>query len=449
MQSRKVIILGGGLAGISTAVALIRNGITPTLIERRQFLGGRAFSFTDRDIGEQIDNGQHVILGACSDYLELINTLGVGNAFDLPSRLVFPVVKGGYISRIRAGKLLGNASALLGYKHLSIQERMSAIRCLLEMKFLRLSDEKINELMCISMDEWLMHHHQGVRTRADFWNLFIMPVFNSSIEHVAAYDAIVFIKAVLLRKPALSAIGSPRIGLSSIAGTPASNYITENNGELIMGDSADELLIEDSRVTGVMLRTGCELRSDAVVSALPPHDLEEILPKSIRSNPFFAPLKDIETASIVGVNIWYESQVMAEKYIAVLDSELQWVFNLSRLRGVHNVSQQHLAVSISNADKWIPISKHDIADQILWEMSRVFPAAQFTKAIKLTVVKSRQATICVKPGTHHTRLSQHTPISGLILAGDWTDTGMPATMEGAVRSGNLAGKETIRMLGSE
>ena len=201
MQNRKVIILGGGLAGISTAVALIRNGVTPTLIERRPFLGGRAFSFTDRVSGEQIDNGQHVILGACSEYLDLVNTLGVDNAFDLPSRLVFPVVKGGYISYIRAGKLLGNVSALLGYRHLSMRERMSALRCLVEMKFLRMSDAKADESMSVSMDEWLKHHRQSVHARAGFWNLFMMPVFNSSIEDVAAYDAIVFIKAALLRKP--------------------------------------------------------------------------------------------------------------------------------------------------------------------------------------------------------------------------------------------------------
>lgn len=449
MQNRKVIILGGGLAGISTAVALIRNGVTPMLIERRPFLGGRAFSFTDRYSGEQIDNGQHVILGACSEYLELIDTLGVGNAFDLPTRLVFPVVKGGYISYIRAGRLLGNASALLGYRHLSMRERMSALRCLLAMKFLRMSDAKADELMSVSMDEWLKHHRQSVRARRVFWNLFMMPVFNSSLEDVAAYDAIVFIKAGLLRKPVMSAIGAPRIGLSSISGTPASKYMAENNGELIMGDAVGELLVEDSGVRGVILRSGRELRGDVVVSTLPPHGLEEILPNSIRSNSFFAPLKDIETASIVGVNIWYESQVMDEKYIAVLDSELQWVFNLSRLRGVQSVSQQHLAVSISNADKWMHISKQDIADQILGEMARVFPAARITKAIKSTVVKSREATICIKPGSHHTRLSQHTPISGLVLAGDWTDTGMPATMEGAVRSGNLAAEESMRMVRCE
>ncbi len=444
MDDPRIIVIGGGLAGIAAAVKLMQNDVKPLVVERRPFLGGRAFSFQDRETGEHIDNGQHVILGACSAYLELLDQLGIPEAIDLEKRLNVPVVIQEQMEPLRAGTLLGNASALLRYRHLSRRERFSVARCMLRMKLMRFAIDAPAELRATSLDDWLAQHGQSMRVRQRFWALFAVPVFNSALDDIAAYDAIVFIRLALLGVASKSALGLPRSGLSSIADA-AERHLRDRGGKVIAGESVKQIIVSDQRVKGLTLQSGQSLYARAVVIALEARDLARILPKQLRNMDFFAPLAKIQTSSIVGVNIWYDAPVMKGKYRAFLGGKLQWVFNLSKIRG-SNAAHQHLAVSLSDAQEWMDMNKQSITDCILAEMRRAFPAAQRHKVLKSTVVKTSHATIKIAPGSHHTRLSHHSPIRGMFLAGDWTDTGLPASMEGAVRSGHIAANAALKEL---
>ena len=446
MTTRDVVIIGGGLAGIAGAVRLIQAGIKPTLVERRPFLGGRAFSFTDRETGEEVDNGQHVILGACTAYLELLEDLGQAEAFDLPPRLDFPVVCEGRTVSFRNGRFLGVFSAILGYSHLSLMERFGALRCGLNVRAMDESTLSSLELKNMSFSDWLVRKGQNENAQRRFWSLFIVPVFNGAIDQVAAYDAIVFIREVLLESSNTSAIGVPKSGLSSIMGEPAHGYVSAHGGEILSGQAATSFEVDVSNHFVVSLSSGRKLECKAVLCATPPDVLGALLPEPLTELPFFKPLNKILTNPIVGVNIWYELPVMSEQFVSVLESDLQWVFNLSSIRGAQSNRPQHIAVSLSDADSWMAMDKDEVRARILEAMEDAFPAARNNKVIKATVVKSPAATIKILPGAHHTRLNHLTPIPGLFLAGDWTDTGMPATMEGAVRSGNTAADAAIEHL---
>ncbi len=449
MTTKEAIVIGGGLAGIAAAVRLIQAGVKPTLVERRPFLGGRAFSFTDRETGEQVDNGQHVILGACTEYLKLLEKLGQSEAFYLPTRLEFPVVYGGRTAKFRNGRILGIFSAIIGYSHLSLIERLGVLKCGLKLRMMDSATLDSQELKNMSFESWLRQKDQDTNALRRFWALFIVPIFNSAIDQVAAYDAIVFIREVMFGRSKDSAIGVPLAGLSEIMGSPAAEYLARQGGELLAGQAAMNIKIDDSSGFVIALSSGLQLKSQTVVCAVTPDVLGTLLPESLAELPFFQPLNKIQTTPIVGVNIWYESPIISEPLVSVLQSDLQWVFNLSLIRGSQKNRPHQVAVSLSDAGTWMTMDKQDVRKLILEAMADVFPRARRSKVIKAMVVKSRAATIKVLPGASRTRLGHKTPVPGLFLAGDWTDTGMPATMEGAVRSGNIAADAALEWTRSE
>ena len=449
MPSRDVIILGGGLAGIAAAVHTLKSGIKPTLVERRPFLGGRAFSFTDRVTDEEIDNGQHVILGICAQFLDLLEELGTRDQINLSSALDVPVSLAGKTSNFRASKLIGNASALLRYRHLSLSERFAVSRVMLALKLSRRKHAKTERAKSISFADWLRSRGQSDAAISRFWSLFILPAFNCSIDEVVAHDAIEFTRSVLLGKPADAAIGYPKQGLSTLIGNPAETFLRSRGAELLTNVRVESLSTPEPGVVQVRLSNGETLRSEAVVSGLAPNMLRRILPVSEpRFERMRTSLDSIEYSPIVAVHLWYARPVMMERVTAFVDVGLQWVFNDSVLRGKTTDKSQHIVVSLSGADEWAAMTKGEILDRTQEAMRGAFPLAQNTKIVDSSVVKTIEATIRVNRITAANRLGTSTDVPGLFLAGDWTDTGMPATMEGAVQSGNLAAAKAVEALRS-
>ena len=439
MSDRDVIILGGGLAGIAAAVRCLNHGVIPTLIERRPFLGGRAFSFSDRTSGEEIDNGQHVILGACHQFLELVSELGTRDQIDLERTLNVPVSNSGRKSKLKASRLFGNAAALLRYGHLSVSDRFSVAKLMMGLKFFPPNAHEADQAKTVSFAEWLSSRGQSEAAIARFWSLFVLPVFNCKIEEVAAHDAIEFTRTYLIGNAADAAVGYPKRGLSTLIGNPAEQLIRSRKAELLTNVRIKALTITPDDALEVELSDGTALRSKSVIACLAPNALNRVMAEN---EPRFASTRDalqaIEYSPIVAVHLWYERPVMAERVTAFIDLGLQWVFNDTALRHNSSDGRQHIVVSLSGADEWASMPKSEVLSEIQHRMKIAFPKVGGTRLVNSAVVKTLDATIKIRPNSGVQRLELVSAVPGLFLAGDWTDTGLPATMEGAVQSGNVA-----------
>jgi len=438
-EVRDVIVIGGGLAGIAAAIRALKHGATTTLIERRPFLGGRAFSFTDRVSHEQIDNGQHVILGGCQHFLQLLDDIGTRELLDVNPLLDVPVSLGAQIRHLRARRMLGNAAALINYSHLSVKERISLARCLINIKLIHLDPPANQSLRSITFSEWLASRGQSQRLMDRFWSLFILPVFNLSINEATAYDAILFTRLALLGRSSDTAIGYPRVGLTALLGKPALEFIRAQDGELILSTRANNLQQDANGQFQVHLSSGAIIRSRTVICALPPNVLDSVLPESdARFEKMCTSLKSLDYSPIVAVHLWYAKPFMDERVTAFIDNGLQWVFNDSAIRGESSSGASHIVVSLSGADEWLQPSKREILSQITETMREAFPQSADIPLVNSTVIKTHEATIRVNPAAGMHRLNTETEVPGFFIAGDWTNTQLPATMEGAVQSGNRA-----------
>ncbi|MCZ6538931.1 MAG: hydroxysqualene dehydroxylase HpnE [Chloroflexi bacterium] len=459
MATRTVVVIGGGIAGLAASVRLIQLGLKPIVLEKRAFLGGRAYSFTDSDTGAEIDNGQHVFVGACDQFQQYIRDIGAWDQVSLEKRMGLPVLKHGRLSWLRARKLpgsLANLSALLGYRHVGLRGKMRILWGLLSIRLIRLSPDSIHDH--VTFEDWLRDHGQNDETIQNFWNLIILPSLNDNISVVSAHTGIALFKVAMLGPARNPALGIPLVGLSTLAGENARDFIELHGGEVRTGVDVASLQIVDASITGVLTTGGETIDGEAVIAAVPAAAMTPLLPGGDAGpggqDDFFTPAESVKTAPIVAVHIWYDRPVLREKYVAVLDSPLQWVFNDSDLKSSVDADSrdksagQHIVISLSGAWEWKDRSKQDLREIFAAEMVRVFPEAEAATIQKFTVVKTLEATFRSGPGSLKARLSQRTPLPGFYLAGDWTDTGWPSTMESAVRSGNLAAEYIAEDIGT-
>ncbi|MDA1278684.1 MAG: hydroxysqualene dehydroxylase HpnE [Chloroflexi bacterium] len=440
MPERTVVIIGGGLAGLAAAVRLIRLGIRPVVLEKRPFLGGRAYSFTDSETGIEIDNGQHVFVGACEQFQEFIAEIGASDRVRMEDRLNIAVLRHGRLSRLRARRLpgiLANLSALLGYQHVGIAGKCRILWGLLSIRLTRLKPNSLHDQ--VTFEDWLRDHWQNDETIRNFWDLIILPSLNDSISVVSAHTGILLFKIALLGSSSNPAIGVPLVGLSALWGDNARKYIELHGGEIRTETDIQSLETDGGRVTGVRGVDGGVISGEAVISAIPAAAMSSLLPGGSNGpDDFFTPAESLQSAPIVAIHIWYDRPVLFEDYIAVLDSPLQWVFNDTALKSRDADGGQHVVISLSGAWDRKDRSKQQLRDIFAAEMEREFPEARQATITRFTIVKMLEATFRVIPGSQRSRLPQRTPLPGFYLAGDWTDTGWPSTMESAVRSGNMA-----------
>ena len=440
--SKKVVVLGGGLAGLAAARSALELDHRVTLVEKRPFLGGRAYSFYDPQAEGEVDNGQHVFLGCCTYYREFVRALGAEDKAFIQKKFSTDVFLNGKKGVLSSTMVLGPLHLLpsfVRYPHLGLMDKLLAAYCLIRAK---LTDrvKGHDDLDRETFYDWLRRHHQSERAIANLWNLIILPALNDDVRHVSADMALMVLQVGLLGKPSDSAIGMARIGLTSLTGEPAQRFIEERNGELILGRTVRSFKITDGLVAGVELSDGQVLEGDFYVSALPYEELSRVLPRDLADDPFFARIAGLTSSPIVGIHIWYDRHVMDQEFAAFLESPVQWVFNRTRIQGSNSANGQYVCISVSGAWDFIDRPKQELRELFAGEMARLFPRAAQAEIERFLVVKQPQATFRSIPGASAHRPSQVTPIPNLFLAGEYTDTGWPSTMEGAVRSGVFAAR---------
>lgn len=439
-STRSVAVLGGGLAGLSASRRLAEHSYRVTLVEARRFLGGRAFSFYDDQVDWEIDNGQHVFMGCCSYYVDFLSWAGTMDCAYLQPKLRTEVILNGKSGVISSTPLLGPLHLLpsfLLYPHLSLAEKARAAYALINMK---LADRRKlkGQLDWETAYDWLRRHGQSERAIENLWNLIILPMLNDDVRDVSADMALMVFQEGLLRSPKFAAIGFSRVGLTSLAGSPAQSRLEAAGNEVVLGRAVRSICVERGRVTGVDLTGGSSIEADAYVSALPFDVLLKVLPEDVASGEFFSTAASLSYSPIVGIHLWYDRTVMDQDFAVFLDSPVQFVFNKTAIQGNNGYPGQYLCISLSGAWEFAGKSKDELRDMFSREMERLLPKARGASIERFLAVKQQQATFRPAPGSATHRLPHGTPIENLYLAGDWTDTGWPSTMEGAVRSGVFA-----------
>ena len=439
-SSRSVAVLGGGLAGLSAGRRLAELGFRVTLVEARRFLGGRAFSFYDDQVEWEIDNGQHVFMGCCSYYVDFLAWAGTLDSAYLQRRLRTEVVLDGRSGVISSTPWLGPLHLLpsfLLYPHLSFTEKLKAAYALIRMK---LADRRRlkEQLDAETAYGWLRRHGQSERAIANLWNLIILPMLNDDVRDVSADMALMVFQEGLLKTARFAAIGFSRVGLTSLAGTPAQSNLEDAGNEVMLGRPVRAVRIEGGKVAGVDVAGGPSIEADVYVSALPFDALLRVLPEEVAASEFFSAAAGLSFAPIVGIHLWYDRKVMDQDFVVFLDSPVQFVFNKTAIQDDSGYPGQYLCISLSGAWKFAGMTKDELRDLFSKEMERLLPRARGASIEWFLVVKQQQATFRPVPGSAAHRLPHRTPIENLYLAGDWTDVGWPSTMEGAVRSGVFA-----------
>ena len=434
----EVLVLGGGLAGLSASLRLLQHGLQVTMVEKRPFLGGRAFSFRDGKTGEEVDNGQHVFMRCCRYYVDFLEAVGALDKAYFQPRLRVEVVRNGRSGVLASTPWLGRfhmVPSFLRYPHIGLGDKLLALYGLARVSLTdRLKHgEALDAESCY---DWLKRHHQPERVIDNLWELIVLPTLNDSVRDASADMALMVFQEGLLKKPEDAALGYPTVGLTSLNGEPARRYIEDAGGRLALGKSVGAIRVEDGRVTGVELSDGQVAEADAYVSALPFDVLLDVLPPEVSGNPFFKPASRL-SSSIVDIHLWYDRPVMDSPLAAFLDSPVQFVFNKSLIQG-SNGRGQYLCISLSGAWDYVDRPKAELIEEFSAEMARLLPRAREATLERSLVVKEKRATFRAAPGAGKHRLPQATPLPNLFLAGEWTDTGWPSTMEGAVRSGVFA-----------
>jgi squalene-associated FAD-dependent desaturase len=442
MSGPQVTVVGGGLAGISAALACADAGAEVTLVEVRPRLGGAAYSF-ERD-GMLLDNGQHVFLRCCTAYRALLERLGSESATTLQPRLEIPVIApGGHVEWLRRGSLpapLHLALALARYGHLTVAERARAARAALRLARLDLGDGRLDEE---TFGAWLARQRQSEGAVDGLWNLIALPTLNlPAAEASLAMAAFVF-QTGLLHDAAAGDIGYARLPLSAIHGEPSERALGAAGVAVRTGWRAEEI---ERSPGGRFAVVGADeaLESGSVVVALPHPRAAALLPEGAIDDP--ARLERLGSSPIVNLHVLYDRHVTDFQLAAGVRSPVQWLFDRTRATGLD--AGQHLAVSLSGARREAEMSRDELRERYLPALSELLPRARAARVERFEVVREHAATFRAAPGVARLRPGPRTAIDGLVIAGAWTDTGWPATMEGAVRSGLAAAREVVRS-GSE
>lgn len=448
------IILGGGIAGIAAALELLDSGRTVTLVEARNFLGGRAFSFTDSTSGQVLDNGQHVIVGCCTEFIGFLERLGVRDRWFLQDRLHIPVFsrnrKEGALSASRLPSPLHLLPSFLAYPHLSVSDKLWVLWGMARAGFI---DRNVPKLDDITFYQWLRDNGQSERAIDNLWNLVVEPTLNDNVRKVSAAMGLMIVQEGLLASANGGNLGYASHGLLSSIGEPARRALEERGATLLLGDAVRLVRVTRGvegegiwgEVDAVELASGRRIDAAEFISALPFSTLLRLLPPEVADLELFAKAGRLQWSPILNLHLRYDRTVMSEPLRAFVDSPLQWVFNRNAIAGAVAGGGQMVTISVSAAWDYIDISREELVRMFLAEMAVAFPAASEANVLNVTVVKQREATFRCLPGAGSLRPGPATPLSNLFLAGEWTNTGWPSTMEGAVRSGQLAAQAASRI----
>ena len=445
MQSATVI--GGGVSGLAAACALAGKGYRVRLLERRPYVGGRASSYEHPGTGEVIDNCQHILLGCCTNLIDLYHRLGVEDEIFWADSMTF-IEPGGRQSVLAPSWLpapLHTASSFLQAKCFSVSDKVTIARGIRAFLFRTPPDSGEN------FAQWLERHHQTPRVIRRFWHTVLASALNEDPECISVHYAAKVFREVLLFSARGGAMGIPRIPLSDLYGR-AIDYIKVRGGEVNLRTSV-ESFDQQGGQWNVQSVDGQNFTSDALVLALSFEGLSALmpaLPVNPASKELVENLKKFGHSPITSIHLWFDREFTDLTHAALLDATIHWMYNKSKLQATHrNGEGCYVELVVSASKSLVSLQRQEIIDLALRELTSFFPAVGEATLLKAAVTKEVRATYSIRPLLDRIRPGSASPWPGIYLAGDWTATGWPSTMESGVRSGYLAAEAVVHNFGSE
>jgi squalene-associated FAD-dependent desaturase len=434
---KSVIVIGGGFAGLSAATSLAQKGCHVTLLEGRQIFGGRAYSFVDPKTGDSVDNGQHLFMGCYLEtltFLRRINSLG-GLTFQ-PSLFIRFLSAGGRSAKLSCLSLPAPwhlYSGLLRLKTLSWMDRWRLRDVQAELQ----KNTPSEELDRLTVDEWLKSCHQSERARRHLWDLIALACLNEDPRIASASGFAAVLKQAFFDDSNASQIAFANVGLTDLYVKQAVDVIEAAGGSVRTASPVQRLAVRNGHAEGVLLRNGEHLQADAVISAVPPWSVLKLVPEPwVDQELYFSRLKELSYAPIISIHLWFDRVITEDLFVGLLGTHIQWLFNRSRMHPASQTREGYISLVISGAHDFIGWPDKKILSMALEELKRLFPKAQSAALLRSLVIKEAQATLSPKVGTESLRPAWQSPIQDFWLAGDWTKTGLPATIESACYSGH-------------
>jgi squalene-associated FAD-dependent desaturase len=442
----RVVVVGGGFAGFAAAVALQERRHDVVLLERRGVLGGRATSSRDTVTREDVDNGTHLMLGAYSSTLELLRQAGAADLLAFQDTLRLEWVDAQGRAALDCQPLVAPLHLLAGF--LGLRVPLSAK---LQAAWMGLAVRFGRRPAGLTLAEYFHRCGQGGTARRLLWDPLALAILNEPVERAAAVLFHRVFQEAFLRDWRASRLVFPRRGWGVLVDRLA-RYLEGRGGVVRRGARVETITVESGRATGVRYAQRAATRAevaagrppetrveeaDAVVSGVPPHALRDLVPDEWRARGPFATLERFAGSPIVSVEIWLDRVVVDRPMLGLRDSEMEWVFDKGRLYGREG-APQHLAFIVSAAHRSAAKANAELVAAAADALGRYFPDMAGATVVRSLVLREPLATFASSPELEPLRPEPDTPIAGLFLAGDWTNTGLPATIEGAVRSGHRA-----------
>jgi squalene-associated FAD-dependent desaturase len=420
-MQKKVIVIGGGFAGLSAAAYLTKNKFKVTLLEASPKLGGRAYSFIDKETDNTIDNGQHILMGCYNYTLDFLSLIDAKSNFIFQKRLEVNFVKEGFrVLPLKSFTSIYPINLLIGllrFRAISFSNRLSLLKVFFKLPFY--SSSKYSEL---SVKEWLEQENQSRVTQDAFWRMLPVGALNTSIEKASAKIFIDIIRQIFLNGNKASTILLTKYGLSESYCKNAEEFIRRNGGEIILSEPVEKIVISEDVVTEIHSSEKVFLDFDFVISAIPSFALTRIIDDETN---FVFP--DFKYSPILNIHIWLEKDSIPDGFFGLINSPVHWVFN----KGTH------LNIVISDAESLVSKSDDDLIAIVKAELEKFFLVnPEIISGYK--IIKEKRATFIPSSDILDKRPSPRTNIKNLILAGDWIDTSLPSTIESAVKSGKIA-----------
>jgi len=447
MPNADAIIIGGGLAGLAAAVDLSSRHVRVLVLEQRPHLGGRTYSFVDETTGDTVDNGQHLMMGCYHATRWLLSTIGSDHLAALQPELhidfLHPVRGASALHCPRLPAPLHLLAGLLSLRNLSLADRLRLLRVGFEIR--KPPSEIEPRIASLTVRQWLDQLGQSDENKKYLWDIIAVGSLNDDPSDVSALLFYRVLRSAFLGDRSNSSLLVPKAGLSELFVKPCVDFIRAHGGEIITGCGVDESLFEGNRLEGVRSSDGRIRNAGAFISAIPWYAASPLFSTASGKYRWYVN-GHLQSSPIVTINVWFDRIVMEQEFVALLDSRIHWVFNKSRIYGSTTEKRQYLSMVISGAGALMGEDSSNLVGSALLELGKVLPRVKQANIVHSLVIKEKRATFSPRPDVESHRPSCATKFKNLFLAGDWTDTGYPATIEGAVLSGRKAAEAAANVL---
>ena len=420
------VVVGGGLAGISAAVHLSKLGHNVELIEASPKLGGRTYSYLDKTSNDEIDNGQHILMGLYENTFELLELIGSKDNLKFQSSLHIEFLKNSNVYKLHAPNIIYPLNLLVAFIKfgvLSVKEKLLALTFLI--KILLKQNSKIPQIDAL---KWLKINSQSYNSQKSLWELICISALNTRLNETSAQTFHYILKKIFFTGKKSARMVFTNLPLSKTFINPATKYFQSNKIDYSLSETVSEFIIDENGVKKIITENRVIEDFDSVVLAIPHYSIGKIKSSTQLLNENFI---EMDTSPIITVHIWEKKKSFNNLFVGLIDSKIHWVFN----------NQGHISAVISGAEEFINKSSNEIIQIVIEELNRVNPSLTRENVLNYRVLKEKRATFKCTQENEKLRAALRSNINNLVFAGDWTNTGLPGTIEGAILSGKLASQK--------